>query len=90
MKKREDLDLTTIVDQAFNSWLEANAMPGMMGALPPAKIEAMKRSMVGPIYHAIPHIIAALDETPAATEEDEQEKIIASFRVPDSLDGLLP
>ena len=90
MKKREDLDMTTIVDLAFKSWLEANSLPGMMGALPPAKIEQMKRSMIGPIYHAIPHIIAALDETPAETVEDEQEKIIASFRVPDTLDGLLP
>lgn len=90
MKNREDLDLTTIADPAFKSWLEANSLLGMMGALPLAKIEAMKRAMIGPIYHAIPHIIAALDEAPAETEEDEQEKIIASFRVPDTLDGLLP
>ena len=29
-KKREDVDMTTIVHQAFNSWLEANSLPGMM------------------------------------------------------------
>lgn len=90
MKKREDLDLTTIVDQAFNSWLEANSLPGLMAKLPPAKLEAMKRNMIGPIYHAIPHIIAALEENPAATVEDEHEQILASFKVPDNLDGLLP
>lgn len=90
MKKREDLDLTTIVDQAFNSWLEANSLPGLMGKLPPAKLEAMKRNMIGPIFHAIPHIIAALEETPAESIEDEHEKIISSFTVPDTLDGLLP
>lgn len=90
MKKREDLDLTTIVDQAFNSWLEANSLPGLMAKLPPAKLEAMKRNMIGPIFHAIPHIIAALEENPAQTVEEDHEQILSSFTVPDTLDGLLP
>jgi hypothetical protein len=98
MKKREDLDLTTIVDQAFRSYLEATAMPGTINMLPPAKIEAMKRAWVGPIFHAIPHIIDALEgRHPAVTDgEDEPDaeaaehaQILASFKVPDSLDGLL-
>jgi hypothetical protein len=85
-KKREDLDLTTIVDQAFSSWLEATSLPGIMGTLPPAKVEQMKRSMVAPIFHAIPHIIDALEEKPLETDED----IVAAFSVPDSLEGLTP
>lgn len=93
MKKREDLDLTTIVDQAFRSYLEATAMPGATNMLPAAKLEQMKRAWVSPIHHAIPHIIAALDETPAPEGEDEEAdehaKILATFKVPDSLDGLI-
>lgn len=84
-KKREDLDMTTIVDQAFNSWLEASALPGTMATLPPEKLEQMKRSMVAPIWHAIPHLIAALEEKPLETDEE----IIASFSIPDSLEGFL-
>jgi hypothetical protein len=85
-KKREDLDMTTIVDQAFRSWLEASALPGTMAQLPPEKLEQMKRSMVSPIWHAIPAIIAALE----AKELETDEEILAGFNVPDSLDGLLP
>lgn len=84
-KKREDLDLTSIVDQAFNSWLEANSLPGMMAKLPPEKLEQMKRSMVAPIFHAIPALIAALEEKPMESDEE----IVASFSVPDSLEGLI-
>lgn len=85
-KKREDLDLTTIVDQAFSSWLEATSLPGTMAALTPGKREQMKRSMVAPIFHAIPHIIAALEEKPLETDEE----ILSKFSIPDSLEGLTP
>lgn len=77
--KREDLDMTTIVDQAFSRWLEANSLPGMMGALPPPKLEQLKRSMAAPIFHAIQHVIAGLEE-----------EIISSFSTPDSFEGLTP
>jgi hypothetical protein len=41
-KKREDLDMTTIVDQAFSSRPEADALPGMMDASfpPPDSLES--------------------------------------------------
>ena len=77
--------MTTMDDKAFSSWLQANSLPGMMGALPPAKLDQMNRSMVAPIFHAIPHISAALEEKPAETEE-----MTSSFSIPDSLEGLTP
>lgn len=57
-----------------------------MAALPPAKLEQLKRAMVAPIFQAIPAVIVALDGNPAETDE----QILASFAIPDSLDGLLP
>ena len=46
----------------------------------------MKRFMVTPIFHALPAIIAALDEKPLETDAE----IVASFSVPDSLEGRRP
>ena len=64
----------------------------MLSALPPAKVEQMKRSMVAPVWHAIPHIIDALEEKPleAGTKADEAGAILSSFTVPDSLKGRTP
>jgi hypothetical protein len=95
MKKREDLDLTTIVDQAFRSYLEATAMPGTFDMLPAAKLEQMKRAWIRPIYYAIPHLIDALEGKAVETagepdaEAAEHARILASFKVPDNLDGLI-
>lgn len=41
---------------------------------------------MGPIFHATPHIIAALEEKPLETDEE----ILSSFSIPDSLEGLIP
>ena len=86
-KKREDLDMTAIVDAAFNSLLESKGLTRTLGpdVLSAGKIEQLKRSMIQPIWHAIPAIIAALEEKPVETDEE----ILAGFNVPDSLDGLL-
>lgn len=84
--KKSETARTTIVDKAFNSWLEATSLPGMMAALPPAKLEQLKRSMVAPIFRAIPYIIAALEEDPVETDK----VIISSFSTPDSIEGLTP
>lgn len=79
--------MTAIVDAAFNSLLESKGLTRTLGpdVLSAGKIEQLKRSMIQPIWHAIPAIIAALEEKPVETDEE----ILAGFNVPDSLDGLL-
>ncbi|WP_223988095.1 hypothetical protein [Arthrobacter sp. NicSoilB8] len=58
----------------------------MMGALPPGKLEELKRSMAAPIFHAIQHVIAGLEEEPVETDKE----IISSFSTPDSFEGITP
>lgn len=79
---REDLDMTAIVEAAFNSMVEAKGLTATLSedVLSKAKIEQMKRSMVGPIWHAINEI---LSQVQAKSDED----ILAAFTIPDTLEG---
>lgn len=80
--KREDLDMTAIVEAAFNSLVGSKGLTATLSedVLPKAKIEQMKRSMVAPIWHALNEI---LSQVQAKSDED----ILAAFTIPDTLEG---
>jgi hypothetical protein len=80
--KREDLDMTAIVDSAFQSLVASKGLTSTLSGdvLPKAKIEQMKRSMVTPIWHAINEI---LSQVQVKSDED----ILAAFTIPDTLEG---
>ncbi|HEX9088485.1 MAG TPA: hypothetical protein VF867_13275 [Arthrobacter sp.] len=80
--KREDLDMTAIVEAAFQSLVEAKGLTSTLSedVLPKAKIEQMKRSMVAPIWHSLNEI---LSQVQAKSDED----ILAAFTIPDTLEG---
>jgi len=83
--KREDLDMTAIVEAAFNSMVEAKGLTSTLSedVLSKETIERMKRSMVAPIWHALNEILSQV-------QGKSHEDILAAFTIPDTLEGLQP
>lgn len=80
--KREDLDMTAIVEAAFQSLVASKGLTATLSedVLPKAKIEQMKHSMVIPTWHALNEV---LSQVQAKSDED----ILAAFSIPDTLEG---
>lgn len=89
-KNREDLDLETVVDDAIANYLEDRKLTG---AAPfekqsSAELDRLRRVFLPVIWSALPSILTQLNAK-EITAEETQEEILADFKVPDSLEGLI-
>lgn len=89
-KKREDLDMAAITDEAIIRYLDDRALTGAVPfqKLPPEDKDRLRHAFIPVIWSAIPSILAQLAEKPVATDGTPDE-ILAGFTVPDSLEGLI-
>jgi hypothetical protein len=89
-KKREDLDMATIVDGAVASYLDDRKLTGAIPfeKMTPAEQKRMREAFLPVIWSAIPSILTQLNAK-VVTEEETSEEILADFMVPDSLEGLI-
>ncbi|ACL42019.1 hypothetical protein Achl_4068 (plasmid) [Pseudarthrobacter chlorophenolicus A6] len=89
-KNREDLHMESIVNDAIANYLEDRKLTG---AAPfekqsPAELDRLRRVFLPVIWSALPSILTQLNAKKVAAEET-QEEILADFKVPDSLEGLI-
>jgi hypothetical protein len=89
MKKREELDMATIVDAAIADYAEGRLLTGAVPfeKMTPDQLKRMRDVFFPVIWSAIPSILTQLDT--AVVSKDEYEEILAGFKVPDTLDGLV-
>lgn len=87
-KTRDDLDLAVITDAAITGYLEDRQLTGAkpFAELSPAEKSRLRQVFLPVIWSAIPSVIEQLLPAPAETEEESA--ILASFEVPDTLEGL--
>lgn len=90
MKKREELDMATIVDEAISNYLSDRKLTG---AAPfeeqsPAELTRLRQVFLPVIWSALPSILTQLNAKVITAEETEEE-ILADFTVPDTLEGLV-
>lgn len=83
MKKREELDMTAIVDATINAIHESKGSPG--GMLDPFQKNKMATALLPIIWHSTQ---AVLDQLAPADDEAAEEDAFSGFTVPDSLEGL--
>lgn len=90
MKKREDLDMATIVDEAISNYLDARKLTGAVQFenLSQADLKRMREVFLPVIWSAIPGVLTQVNAK-AITAEETEEEILAGFNVPDSLEGLV-
>ncbi|WP_422758911.1 hypothetical protein [Paenarthrobacter sp. C1] len=90
MKKREDLDMATIVDEAISNYLDGHKLTGAVPFedLHPEQLKRMREAFLPVIWSAIPGILTQLNAKVITAEETEEE-ILADFQVPDTLEGLV-
>lgn len=90
MKKREDLDMATIIDEAISNYLDDRKLTGAVPFenLKPAELKRMREVFLPVIWSALPGILTQLNAKVITAEESEEE-ILAGFTVPDSLEGLV-
>jgi hypothetical protein len=89
-KKREELDMATIVDEAITAYLSDRLLTGAkpFETMTPAEKDRMRQTFLPVIWSALPSILTQLNAKPITAEETEEE-ILADFTVPDSLEGLV-
>lgn len=90
MKKREDLDMATIVDEAISNCLDGRKLTGAVQFenLGPAELKRMREAFLPVIWSALPSVLTQLNAR-VITAEETKEEILADFKVPDSLEGLI-
>lgn len=88
-KKREDLDMATITDEAIRRYLDDRAVTWAtpFQKLSTGEKDRLRHAFIPVIWSAIPSILAQLAEKPV-TADGTPEEILAGFTVPDSLEGL--
>ncbi|MCC3299788.1 hypothetical protein [Arthrobacter caoxuetaonis] len=82
MKKREELDMTAIVDATVVAFHESKGSPG--GPIDPVKKELVAAAFMPVIWHTVQAVLDQLTKD----EETGTEEPAAEFVVPDSLEGL--
>lgn len=89
MKKREELDMTAIVDEAITAYLSDRKMTGAtpFDKLTPDEKIRLRQTFLPVIWSALPSILEQLN-TKQITAEESPDEILAGFTVPDSLEGL--
>lgn len=89
MKKREDLDMATIVDEAISNYLDDRKLTGAVpfDEMPPADLKRMREVFLPVIWSAIPSVLTQVNAK-VITAEESPEEILAEFTVPDTLEGL--
>jgi hypothetical protein len=90
MKSREELDISTIVDEAISNYL---ADRKLTGAKPfeeqaPAELKRLREVFLPVIWSALPSVLTQLNAK-QVTAEETPEEILADFKVPDTLEGLI-
>lgn len=90
MKKREDLDMATIVDEAISNYTDARKLTGAVPFenMSQAELKRMREVFLPVIWSALPTVLTQLNAKVITAEETEEE-ILADFQVPDSLEGLI-
>jgi hypothetical protein len=90
MKKREDLDMATIVDEAISNYLDARKLTGAVQFenLSQPELKRMREVFLPVIWSALPSVLTQLNAKVITAEETEEE-ILSGFKVPDSLEGLI-
>ena len=89
MKKREDLDMATIVDEAISNYLDDRKLTGAVpfDKMTPAELTRMREVFLPVIWSALPSVLTQVNAKTIAAEETSEE-ILAEFKVPDTLEGL--
>lgn len=89
-KKREELDMATIIDSAVKSYLEDSVLTGAppFGKFGPAEKERLRQAFPPVIWSAWPAIIEQFAAVPVIAVETEKD-ILAELTVPNSLEGLI-
>lgn len=82
MKKREELDMTAIVDATVVAVHESKGSPG--GPIDPVAKNLMGAALMPVIWHTVQAVLDQLAQDEAVGAEDPA----AGFTVPDSLEGL--
>ncbi|MFB9714308.1 hypothetical protein [Arthrobacter methylotrophus] len=90
MKKREDLDMATIVDEAISNYADSRKLTGAVPfeQMSQAQLKRMREVFLPVIWSAVPAILTQLNAK-AILAEETQEEILADFKVPDTLEGLI-
>ncbi|MBG0738944.1 hypothetical protein IV500_05840 [Paeniglutamicibacter antarcticus] len=90
MKKRENLDMATILEETIFNYLEDRKLTGSIQIenIGPAQLEQMRQAFLPVIWSALPSILTQLNAK-ALTAEEAPDEILAGFTVPDTLEGLI-